>query len=196
MSFSTGGLFVNESVETARLHNAQEGWNKTLVRALESSITLLPKVASNRRTLREIVTRVACLTESERLFLVDHADRDERAALLWIATCRAYRFVGEFAIEVIQERYMSYRFELPFDIFDQFFESKAEWDSKLSGINILTRSKLRQVLFRILREAGIIDEFQNIRRAHLSARLHSLIEHDHPIELLLFPGLGSNGDAA
>ena len=29
--------------------------------------------------------------------------RSEQAALLWLAACRAYRFIGEFALEVLNE---------------------------------------------------------------------------------------------
>ena len=34
MSFSTGGLFINESVEVAKLHQPGEPWRETLERAL------------------------------------------------------------------------------------------------------------------------------------------------------------------
>jgi hypothetical protein len=70
MSFSTGGLFINESVELVRLHQSGEPWQETQIRAAEEGATSLPKVASNRRTLREISNRVSCLTKEERFFLV------------------------------------------------------------------------------------------------------------------------------
>ncbi len=191
MSFSTGGLFVNESVEVARLHGNGEDWKQTILRALDDGATSLPKVASNRRSLREIANRLSCLTDDERHFLTESADRPEQEALLWLATCRAYRFVKEFALEVIQERYLSHRFDLPLGAFDHFFDAKAEWDDGLAGIRASTRLKLRQILFRILREAGIMDTTGRIRPAYLSARLKSLIMQHDPNDLLFFPGLRS-----
>ncbi|WP_246082568.1 DUF1819 family protein [Rubellimicrobium rubrum] len=188
MSFSTGGLFVNESVELAGLHITGENWSRTILRALEHGATSLPKAASNRRTLREIGNRVSTLTDTEREFLVWGADRPEREALLWLATCRAYRFIREFAIEVIQDRFLSYRLELPLEAFDQFFEAKAEWDEGLAGLSVTTRVKLRQVLFRIMREAGILDTSDHIRPALLSPRLTQLIVARRPEDLLCFPG--------
>lgn len=115
MSYSTGGLFVNESVEVARLHAGCGDWKKTIAAAMADGATSLPKAASNRRSLREIVNRLSCLTNDERQFLIDEADRPEQEALLWLATCRAYQFVREFAIEVIQERFLTYRPDLPLD---------------------------------------------------------------------------------
>lgn len=89
MSFSTGGLFLNESVELARIHEPGSDWASTIVKAMAGGATTLPKAASNRRSLREITNRVSCLTDEERRFLVEDADRAERQALLWLAACRA-----------------------------------------------------------------------------------------------------------
>ena len=33
MSFVTGGLFLNESIEVARMHNPGEAWDETIRRA-------------------------------------------------------------------------------------------------------------------------------------------------------------------
>ena len=108
---------------------------------------------------------------------------------MWLAACRAYRFVGEFAVEVVQDRFLSFRLDLPLETFDQFFDAKAEWDDDLAQIVGSTRLKLRQVLFRILREAGILDTGDRIVPSYLSLRLKSLIASRNPKELLYFPGL-------
>lgn len=189
MSFSTGGLFINESVHMARLHQDGEDWDETLTRGLSTGATALPKAVSNRRTLREIVNRISCLTTQELSFLSDEADRPEQEAILWLATCRAYRFIREFAIEVIQERFLSYRLDLPIDTFDHFFDAKAEWNGNLASISLSTRLKLRQVLFRILREAGVIDTADKIRPAYVTPRLRALIESHNPADIQVFPGL-------
>jgi len=189
MSFSTGGLFVNESVVVAQLHAEGCDWRETIKKAMAGGAVTLPKAASNRRTLREIANRLSSLTDDELQFLADEADRPEQEALLWLATCRAYRFVREFAIEVVQERYLTYRPDLPLDSFDRFFDTKAEWEPELAEISPTTRRKLRQILFRILREAGLIDAQNHIRPSYLSSRLHALIAHQNPNDLLVFPGL-------
>ena len=189
MSFSTGGLFVNESIAVARIYVCSRNGTETIAKALSEGATSLPKAASNRRTLREIVNRVSCLTADELGFLIEHADRPEQEALLWLATCRAYRFVWEFATEVIGERFLSYRLNLPLEVFDQFFDAKAEWDDGLAKISQTTKRKLRQIMFRILREAGVIDPELNIRPTYISSRLKSLIILSDPNDLSVFPGI-------
>jgi len=196
MSFSTGGLFLNETLAVARLHVAGEPWSVTISRALTEGATSLPKAASQRRTLREIVNRLSTLTDMERDYLLTQADRDDQLALLWLATCRAYRFVREFATEVLRERYLSFQLDLPLESFDILFAAKAEWDDGLASISPSTRAKLRQVLFRMMREAHVISNDSRIQSAIVSSRLRAMLEQDCPADLVLFSGLARDGGAS
>ena len=193
MSFSTGGLFLNETLAVARLHSPGEAWAATIDRALTEGAASLPKAASQRRTLREIVNRLSALTDDERAFLLEESDRSDQLALLWLATCRAYRFVREFATEVLRERYLSFQLDLPLESFDILFAAKAEWDSGLAGISPSTQAKLRQVLFRIMREANVISDDHRILSAFVSPRLKALVEEESPHDLIIFPGLARPG---
>ena len=193
MSFTTGGLFLNESVEVARLHRAGETWQETAKRALDQGATTLPKLASNRRSLREITNRLRTLTDQERVYLVDSADRTDQQALLWLATCRAYRFLGEFAQEVICEKYLSYQMDMPLSAFDIALENKAEWDDGLAGLSKSTRNKLRQVCFRIMREAGILSQENRIQASILSTQVKQMIRDTNSSELAYFPGILIDG---
>lgn len=193
MSFVVGGLFLNESIEVARMHAPLETWDATLRRALAEGVTSLPKSASRRRTLREIVNRISTLDAEELDYLVEGADRQDQQALLWLATCRAYRFVREFATEVIHERFLSFQLELPLESFDILFAAKAEWDDGLAGISPMTRAKLRQVLFRMMREASVISDDNRILSAYVSPRLKSILAEKCPRDLSVFPGLSRDG---
>ena len=193
MSFTSGGLFLTESVTVAGMHRSGEDWKDTLERALQEGATSLPKAASNRRTLREIVNRLMTLHDDEVRFLIDDAGRQEQQYLLWVATCRAYRFVREYAVEVICDRFLSYQLELPLESFDIFFEAKAEWDDGLASISDSTRNKLRQILFRMMREAGVVSDDHRIQSTYLSAQLRGLIEATNPTDLAVFPGIVIEG---
>ncbi len=189
MSFSTGGLFLNESIEVARLHRFDEPWDDTIVRALAEGTVSLPKTASQQRTLREIVNRISTLTDDELALLIETDDRTERQAVLWLATCRAYRFVGEFAVQVLRDRHLSYRLDLPLETFDIFWDEKAEWHPALAAISKSTRLKLRQVLFRMMREADVLSTDGAIQTAYLTSRVRSLIAQTRQSDLAVFPGV-------
>lgn len=189
MSFGLGGLFINESVDVARLHVSGETWEETIARAIEEGIMSLPKSASQRRTLREIVNRLSALNEAELALFAETDDRTEQQALLWLAACRAYRFVAEFAVEVLRERYLSYRLDLSLEAFDIFWEEKAEWHSDVADNSKSTRLKLRQVLYRMMREADILSADDKIQTAYLTSRLKSLIAEHRASDLAFFPGV-------
>lgn len=193
MSFAVGGLHLNESIDIARVRIAAESWEQTLERVIDAGVGSLPKAASRRRSLREIIVRISTLSPNELEFLVADADRSEQQALLWIATCRAYRFVHEFTTEVIRERALSLKLDLPLETFDVFFAGKAEWDERLAAITPATRAKLRQILFRIMREAGIVSDSYRILAPTVSRRVRSVLEVQSPQDLDLFPGLIGEG---
>lgn len=187
MSFGTGGLYINESAAIATLHMPELSWEETAVRAREAGAFPVRKESSAKRTIREIAHRLRCLDEEELRLLIDGV-RDDQQALLWLAACRAYRFIGEFAEEVVADRFKAFRTDLSYDDFDAFFARKSESVQKLAEISEGTRAKLRAVLFRLMREAGILSPDDRIIGSMLSIRLKELIERKGEEELRFFPG--------
>lgn len=190
MSFGVGGLMLHESLAIAQVYKPGESWASARERLLAQGASSLPKLASQTRALREVYDRIGLLSESERHYLSAEADRAEQQAMIWLAICRAYRFVQEFAVEVINERYQSWRLDLGPEVFDRFFAEKAEHDRSLAELSSSTCAKLRQVLFRILRESGLRSLEGKIQPIWLSGRMKRLIEESNPSDLRLFPGNG------
>lgn len=187
MSFGTGGLYLNESLAVARLYSPGISWDELIGLAVQSGTFPVRKQNSARRSIREITNRLRQLSDEELEFFCE-GDRTDQLAFLWLAACRAYRFVREFAVEVINERYLSRRFEITYDDFDAFFERKAEWASELGKITASTRQKLRAVLFRLMREAEIITEDNRIQSVLLSSRFVRHVVRYNRSELSFFPG--------
>ena len=188
MSFGTGGLYINESVAVARLHVVGTDWESTLVAAQESGAFPVRKVSSARRSIREIVNRLKRLSPDELALLIE-GERSEQAALLWLAACRAYRFIGEFAVEVLDDRFLSLRTDLTYDDFDTFLSAKEEWSPKLAALAASTRAKLRAVLFRLMREAKVLSQDDRILGTMLSPRVLALIQARNSDELRYFPSI-------
>lgn len=187
MSFGTGGLYVNESVAVARLHRPGIDWDATAALAREVGAFPVRKASSAQRSIREIVNRLRWLSDDELEVFVA-GERSEQAALLWLAACRAYRFIREFAVEVLNERFLSLRTDLTYDEFDTFLAAKAEWSPKLAALSGTTHAKLRAVLFRLMREAEILSPDDRIHGSILSRRVLALIQASDPDELRFFPG--------
>lgn len=192
LSFTTGGLFLTESVDLAASYLETAEW-KVVVRDAGQAVSFSSaKAKSTQRVAREIVNRLSNLTQGELDFLVRDADRNEQSALLWLAICRTYRLAYEFAVEVISERYASYRREISPENYTAFVHDKAEWNAELASRTPATIERSRQVLFKIMREAGLLDIRNQICRMYVSPRLRAILRQSAD-DLGVFPGGIENG---
>ncbi len=190
ISFTTGGLFRLESVKLALLYLELQDWGAVRDTALSENLLQARTLSSSKRIYREISSRLAELSPKELNFLV-HADAREQGYLLWIAICRRYRFIADFAVEVLRERYISLKTDLHYEDFDSFLSRKSEWHEELEEIRPATRSKLRQVLFKIMREADLLSASNTINAATLSPRLLGAIPRSNHGDLSFFPAFES-----
>ena len=186
MSFTTGGLFHYESVEVARLYLDLRDWKNVQDRITVDNILQARTLNTINRVCREVISRMKTLSLDEMEFLVE-AGHQEQAYLLWVAACRQYQFIADFAVEVLRERYITLKNDLTHEHFDSFFNRKSEWHAELDKITPATQSKLRQVLFKILREADLLTTHNVIQAALLSPRLLELVIQGNPGDVLFFP---------
>ncbi len=191
MSFTTGGLFHRESVELATLYLDLGDWNSVRDKVVAENLLQTRTLNTLKRVCREVISRLRTLSPGELEFLVE-GSHQEQAYLLWLAICRLYKFIAEFAVEVLRERYITLKGDLTHENFDSFFNQKSDWNLELDGITPATRAKLRQVLFRMLREAGLLSVHNMIGAAVLSPELLQLIRQDRGNEIFYFPGFESD----
>ncbi len=186
MSFTTGGLFHHESVELAALYLDLGNWKSVRDKVVAENLLQTRTLSTLKRVCREVISRLRTLSPGELEFLVE-GSHQEQAYLLWLAVCRRYRFIADFAIEVLRERYITLKSSLTHEDFDSFFSRKSEWHLELDEITPSTRGKLRQVLFKILREADLLTAKNMIRAALLSPGLLDLINQGSHRDILHFP---------
>lgn len=120
------------------------------------------------------------------MFLAAH--QKEQGYLLWLAICRRYPFIAEFTIDVLHDRFVRMSPKIDMQDFNNFFDKKAEWDSQLNSIKPTTRAKLRSVLFRIMKEAGIVSFQLEVDPIILSPQLANHIGHAASDDIRIFPG--------
>ncbi|MCG8312830.1 MAG: DUF1819 family protein [Pseudomonadales bacterium] len=186
ISFTSGSLYHRESVKLADVHQSLRDWDEVRAQALKDNLLQTRTESTAKRTCREAIARLKTLNEEELDFLRE-ANHQDQAYLLWVAVCRLYRFIADFAVEVLRERFIAMKLTLGFEDFDAFYNRKSEWHEELDKASDSTRDKLRQVLFRMLREAGLLEKNKTIIAAMLSPRLIDLIRQNNPDEFFYFP---------
>jgi hypothetical protein len=186
LSFTSGALLMREAVIAAPLYLRERDWSKVRAVVEEGNLLQARTVASGRRIAREAVQRLAVLTDDEIVLLID-ATATERAHLLWAAACRRYDLIGEFAEEVVRERFLLLTATLSYEDFDSFVRGKALWHSELAELKESTLRKLRSNVFRMLNEAGLLADGGHLLQAVFSPRVASALAARNPSDLRFYP---------
>ncbi|MDD4180637.1 MAG: DUF1819 family protein, partial [Victivallaceae bacterium] len=97
MSFTTGSLFLRESVKLVPLYLDLGGWDAVRDKVITENLLQTRTLNTLKRVCREVISRLRVLSPNELEFLVE-ASHQEQAYLLWIAACRRYRFIADFAV--------------------------------------------------------------------------------------------------
>lgn len=188
MSFTTGGLLSRESEKVARLYIELGDWVHVRNCALEMGLMQTRMLSSAKRIYREVSARLQTLTDDEIETLVNGGDQ-QRIHLLWLAVCCRYSFIRDFSVEILRERFLTLRHEIANEDFDAFFNAKAQWHHELDTITPGTRTKLRQNLFRMLREAEYINSSNRIQPMVLAPALAEMILRRGDDALYIYPTL-------
>lgn len=186
ISFTSGSLYHRESLDLAELYLSLRDWDEVRSQVLHDNLLQARTENTAKRICREVIVRLKTLNDVELAFLSE-ADHQDQAYLLWVTVCRLYRFIADFAVEVLRERFVAMKLDLSFEDFDAFYNRKSEWHDELDNASASTRDKLRQVLFRMLREAGLLTKDKAINGVLLNPRLVELLCQNNPDEFLYFP---------
>ena len=106
MSFTAGALLYRESVTVAESYAELADWDALRDRMLAGNRLQVRTANAARRMYREVRTRLQTLTPDEMAMLRD-GSRSEQGYVLWLAACKRYRFIHDFAVEVVREKYLA-----------------------------------------------------------------------------------------
>lgn len=192
LSFTSGALLAREAVIAAPLYLRERDWSR--VRQLLGADNLLQSrtVSSGFRLAREVAQRLSVLTDDEIELLID-ATATERGHLMWVAACRRYALIGDFAEEVVREKFLLLTPALSYSDFDSFVRGKALWHPELAELKDSTMQKLRSTVFRMLAEADLLSERGEIVHAVLSDRVGAALAARAPSDVRFLPTTTTGG---
>lgn len=186
LSFTSGGLLAREGEAVAATYLDTLDWQITRAQVIDNNLLQARTTSSLVRVFRETVQRLAALGDDEIELLVEGSPTEQRH-LMWAAACRRYALIGDFAEEVLRERFLLMTPTLGADDFDRFITGKSLWHPELDGLKPSTRRKLQQTLFHMLREAGLRTQAGDITPAIISGRVAEALNRRAPSDLRFFP---------
>ena len=183
MSFTASCLRCRETAVIASLFLRLADWNKVHDEVLLQNILQIRTLSSQQRIFREIKHCLDCLTSEEMRILANKNSADA-GVILWLAACRCYKFIGEFAQEVIHEKFVSFQKNIDDSDYTLFFERKSSLHPELLAMKDSTRKKIKQMLFKLLRECSIISHDNEILATYFSREIFRLLSPD---DFLFYP---------
>lgn len=165
LSFTVGGLLALQGRALAEMylnhlnHAGGGDAERSPQTEVGKSIAAIRTDSANRRVVAETTRRLSALTVGELAYLAGpDSSTSDREALMWIAMCRYYAIIGEFAGEVLKKHYLTGNTHLDFEDYDRFIADKATWHPELENISEGTAKKLRSNLFKAMVEAHLFDK--------------------------------------
>ena len=186
-SYTAATLMLHETDEVMKKYLEHKDWDKVKDLVVEENIMQKQSVSSRKRVFTEIKRRIETLS-NEQLEYVNESSSSDIRNFIFLTILKTYRFIFEFMTEVISKKVLMFDYKILNSDYETFFESKKYAVEQLENITEATQYKLKQVLFRILEEAMIIDntKSKNILKPHLSGEVIKLIIKDNPIYLKAF----------
>lgn len=181
-----------ESKVIAKAYTSSNDWNETKDLVIRENLLQARVISSAQRMLGEVIPRLRLLSEKELSLFRTSADQDQRH-LLWLAICRRHAFISDFYVQVVHERYLSLKEKVGIDEFNLFWEQKAVDHPEVDRISDLTKIKLRSVLFKMMREAGLITKDNSINTVMLSPLVQNMILMNNPNEMRWFTTIDNKG---
>ena len=190
LSFTTGSLFVNETKKIAKLYVETKDWEKTREKVLKGNVIQKNSQKTILKEFYEIRKRLKNLNASV-IEKIAKSENGKAKQLIFFSTVKTYRILFDFIREILRTKALVFNYQLSDADFNKFFKIKTETNPELEDITETTKAKVKQVIFRILAEVGMIDSIKqkNIIPFNISNDIISIIIKDDPkyLEAFLIP---------
>jgi predicted transcriptional regulator len=187
LSFTAASLMYFETEQIANLYLEHEDWIVVQQLVVDENILQKGTVSTRKREFSEIKKRLKNLSNDELKFIVTCTTDELKLFCLYLCA-RTYRLIYEFIVEVIREKYLMFDYLILDSDYIRFIESKMAASMKLQKITQKTQYKIRQVIFRILEQAVLIDsaKTKNIQKPYVPQELESIIAQSSVKYLVVF----------
>ena len=155
-SFTGASALLAETLIVAEEYVRLQDWEKVKVSVQENNLMNKTKQNTSKRMYHELKKRLELLT-NEQLNLIVSGSPDESKAMVLLSLIKAYSFFKDFLIEVIRTKYLLYNNIIVSSDYTSFYNTKAITHNELNTITEKTTNKVKQVLFKMLEQVGLIN---------------------------------------
>lgn len=189
LSFTAASLRLNEMVKIARLVLGN-GINDLNEIKKSGEVFGSVKNRTTDREFREIKHRLKKLTQ-DQIEILAHEDLLSQKQMAFLGVCKHYTFIRDFTVGVIRDKALMFDYQIHESDYNGFVNGKADEHPELEAFSESTLKKAKQVMFRILEQAGIINSAleKMIQPQILQPRVIKsiLVDDPHWMKIFLLP---------
>ena len=139
-SFTAVGLSPVAMQEVAVLYRDCGSGEATYARIVKENTLKCRTVSALRRIGSELVLRLEKLAPEELARFVENR-LNERNVFAWLAVCRTYELVGDFAVEALHEAYVTGQKTYTTSDYEKFVNGKLELHPELDELSARSSSR-------------------------------------------------------
>lgn len=170
---------ITETLVVAEEYHRLSDWK--LVKESLTSNNLLNKIKQStfNREFAEIKKRISMLT-NQQIELMVTGDLEEAKSMILLSILKSYDFIYDFMVEILNYKFQLFDRFLDDSDYIRFINYKNITHPELLTITPETASKVKQVIFKILEQLGILTSAKNgtIIKPILSSRSIEVIIND------------------
>jgi hypothetical protein len=118
------------------------------------------KSTTGKRMLVEFERRISNLTPRQADILIN-GDFLSQKQIAFVCVCKTYLFIRDFVVEVLREKILVFDYQITEGDYISFYRRKLDLHPEMDKITELTEKKIKQVTFKILEQAGVIDSIKS-----------------------------------
>lgn len=186
-SFTGASALIAETLVIAEEYQRLKDWKAVRKSLMDNNLLNKVKQATFTRELQEIKKRLSLLTPDQLEVLI-HGGLDDAKSMILLSLAKTYPFLNDFIVEVLRGKYLLFDKVLTETDYTKFFNTKNLSHSELNEITEKTARKVKQRIFTILEQVGLITFAKNgiILKPFLSNKVIEVIIEDNPSFLTAF----------
>lgn len=186
-SFTGASALITETLVIAEEYHKLSDWNAVQFSLSDNNHLNKVKEGTFKREFSEIKKRLSLLTPDQLQLMIQGSYEDAKSMIL-LSLVKAYPYVFDFIVEVLLNKYLLFDRTLLDSDYIRFVNSKSLQHPELENITEITSKKVKQVVFKLLEQVGLITNIKNgiILKPFLSTQVITVILSDDPAFLSAF----------
>lgn len=175
--FTAGSLLLKEA---EILINSIQNYQDYLKGKEELREELLPlkSETSKKRIISDLEKRFKSIQNPEFFSIFTRSQPFEKNLLLFYITIKHYSIIADFMLEIVRPKWNNLDYNLTIEDFKNFLFFKSDTHPELDKLKESTRTKMAQVVLRMLRELGLLEGNKLKQLKFEPAALEYIIRND------------------